>query len=66
MTSTAIETGTELLTPRQAAAFLTMSLSFLYKRAAAGKIPTIRVGRSLRFRRCDLAAWIQMQSRGDC
>lgn len=52
---------TELMTPRQAAAFLTMSLSFVYKRSAAGELPCLRLGRKLRFRRSDLEAWLNSQ-----
>lgn len=51
----------ELLKPPEAALFLRMSLSFVYKRVAAGAIPCLRIGRSIRFRREELADWMHSQ-----
>jgi excisionase family DNA binding protein len=52
-----------LLNPREAASYLTMSLAFVYKRAATGDLPTLRIGRSLRFRRSGLDAWVNAQNK---
>ncbi len=44
----------ELLTPQEAADFLRWSLPTIYTYAARRKLPTVKLGRSLRFRRADL------------
>ena len=41
----------------EAAQHLRVSKSWLYRQAAAGQVPVVRLGRSLRFRRTDLDAW---------
>ncbi len=54
--------GEELLTVREAAKLLTISAKKLYRMAALGRVPHVRLGRSVRFRREDLERWIQQQS----
>jgi len=44
----------DLLTPREASDFLRWSLPTLYTYASRRKIPSVKIGRSLRFRRADL------------
>ncbi len=44
----------DLLTPREASDFLRWSLPTLYTYASRRKIPSVKIGRSLRFRRTDL------------
>jgi excisionase family DNA binding protein len=44
--------------------FLNVSSSWLYHRAAAGKIPCIRVGHNLRFDPEALRAWVRGERRG--
>ena len=43
-----------LLKPEEAAEFLGLSLATIYSKASRRQLPTVKVGRSLRFRRGDL------------
>ena len=52
-----------LLTIQEAAGLLRVKKSTLYTWAYRRQIPSQKVGRSLRFRREDLEAWLQAQSR---
>jgi len=54
--------GEELLTVRDAAKLLTISAKKLYRMAALGRVPHVRLGRSVRFRQEDLERWIQQQT----
>lgn len=47
-------TVSTLMTPREAAEFLRWSVSTLYTYASKRRLPSFKVGRSLRFRRSDL------------
>jgi excisionase family DNA binding protein len=51
--------STDVLTAIEAADYLRVSLKTLYRLAAAGKMPGQRVGRSWRFRKADLVAFLQ-------
>lgn len=53
----------DLLTPREAADLLRWSLPTIYTYAARRKLPTIKLGRSLRFRRSDLEKLIKAGER---
>jgi excisionase family DNA binding protein len=44
----------DLLTPAEAASLLRWTVSTIYSAASRRKLPSIKVGRSLRFRRSDL------------
>ena len=48
----------------EASTFLGASTSWLYHRAAAGKIPCIRVGHNLRFDPAALKAWTRGERGG--
>lgn len=50
-----------LLTVAEAAQRLTISAKRLYRLAAQGRIPHVRLGRSLRFRRADLDRWLEQR-----
>ncbi|MGQ9768815.1 MAG: helix-turn-helix domain-containing protein, partial [Anaerolineae bacterium] len=50
-----------LLTVAEAAQQLTISAKKLYRLAAQGRIPHVRLGRSLRFRRADLDRWLEQR-----
>jgi excisionase family DNA binding protein len=54
-----------LWTPREAAAFLRVSKSWLYGAAHDGRIPSVRLGEPgpVRFRREELEEWLE-QARG--
>jgi excisionase family DNA binding protein len=55
----------ELLTVGQAAKVLQISRAGAYAHAAAGHLPTVRVGpRSIRVPRAALAKWIETRTRG--
>ena len=49
----------DVLTAQEAAAYLRVSLKTLYRLVAAKSIPGQKVGRSWRFRRADLIAFLQ-------
>jgi excisionase family DNA binding protein len=56
------QTVEQLLTPEEAAAILRVKLSWLYqhtRRRSQDRIPFIKIGRYLRFREQDLAAFIE-------
>lgn len=54
--------GKGLMTVKEAAALLAVSARKLYRMAALGRVPHMRVGRSLRFRREDLERWLGQQA----
>lgn len=43
-----------LLKPAEAAEFLSLGESTIYRMAASGELPSVKIGRSVRFRRADL------------
>ena len=47
-----------LLTPEQTARFLAISPRKLHSMTQAKELPCIRMGRALRYRRCDLDTWL--------
>ena len=51
--------GKSLLTIREAADFLRVSASTLYGWVWQRRIPFVKVGRALRFERCDLEKFLQ-------
>ena len=56
------QTVGQLLTPEEAAQILRVKLSWLYqhtRRRSQDRIPFIKIGRYLRFREQDLAAYIE-------
>jgi len=56
---------TQLMTIREAAEFLKVSRSYLYQATRRGEVPVMRLGRSLRFSRETLSAWIESRMKGD-
>lgn len=48
-----------LLTVKQVAEYLQLKESTIYSWAQDGRIPAIKIGRTWRFRRADLDAWLQ-------
>ncbi|MEX0701299.1 MAG: helix-turn-helix domain-containing protein [Planctomycetales bacterium] len=54
-----------LLSPREAAEALSISPRSLWALSAPrGPIPTVRIGRSVRYSPTDLSAWIEAQKEG--
>ena len=54
-----------LLNVKQVAAYLQLKESTIYSWAQDGKIPAIKIGRTWRFRRTDLDAWLQRHLKGE-
>ena len=50
-----------LLTPREAAALLSVRVSWVYEAVRAGRLPCVRIGRHIRFLRSDLEAFVREQ-----
>ena len=48
-----------LLSPRDAAAKLSMSQRTLWALTASGEIPRVKIGRLVRYDPCDLRRWIE-------
>jgi excisionase family DNA binding protein len=55
---------TPLLDVHEAARFLGVKVRTMYEWSAAGVVPSLKVGRLLRFRRSDLEAWLDANARG--
>ena len=47
-----------LLTTKQVAAWLSMKENYVYAESAAGRMPSVQIGRYRRFRRSALEAWL--------
>ena len=54
-----------LLNVKQVAQYLQLKQSTIYSWAQDGKIPAIKIGRTWRFRRTDLDAWLQRHLKGE-
>ncbi len=53
-----------LLKVRQASALTGIPEPTLYEQAAAGRIPCLKLGRSVWFSRAELLAWIERETQG--
>ena len=58
-----VSTLMTLMTPREAADFLRWSVSTVYTYASKRRLPSFKVGRSLRFRRSDLERLVKAGER---
>jgi excisionase family DNA binding protein len=56
--------GDDLLTVAEVAEWLRLSRKTVYAWAASGKIPRIRIGNRVRFRRCDVLRLIRAGEEG--
>jgi excisionase family DNA binding protein len=54
-----------LLNVKQVAQYLQLKESTIYSWAQDGKIPAIKIGRTWRFRRSDLDAWLERHLQGE-
>ena len=54
-------TTESLLSPRELAEAIVVKLSWVYSKAEAGEIPCYKIGKYLRFRPSEIAAWIDAQ-----
>lgn len=48
----------KLLTPKDLAAYLQKSKSWVYAACERGELPATRIGRDLRFRRAEIDRWL--------
>jgi excisionase family DNA binding protein len=53
-----------LLTARQAAEHLAISTRTLWSITARGELPVVRIGRAVRYRPADLAAYVERLAQG--
>ena len=53
----------QLMTPQQIAEMLQVKPSTIYQWVHEGFIPHVKVGRLLRFRECDLMAWLEKRAK---
>ncbi len=51
----------EILTVSEVAEYLRINPQTVYRKAKAGEIPAVRIGRAIRFRRSELDAWLKSQ-----
>lgn len=58
-----VTTGTQLLTYRDVAAWLSVSESYLRRLVMHRKIPNVKIGRAVRFRPVDIKQWIEQHHR---
>lgn len=58
------EVRSDLWDVEQAAAYLKMSVHWVYKASADGRLPVIKRGRKSAFRKADLDAWLKKNTRG--
>jgi excisionase family DNA binding protein len=55
----------DLMTPDEVCAYLKINKDWLYDQVQAGRIPHIRLGRQLRFRRTELDAYLETHLAGE-
>lgn len=56
--------GTRLLEAEDVADYLGVRTDWVYREVRAGRLPHIRLGRAVRFRRESIEAWIESRERG--
>ena len=49
----------EILTVSEVAEYLRINPQTVYRKAKAGELPVVRIGRAIRFRRIELEQWLQ-------
>jgi excisionase family DNA binding protein len=57
-------TGARLLEAEDVADYLGVRTDWVYREVRAGRLPHIRLGRAVRFRRESIEAWIDSRERG--
>jgi len=58
------DSGPRLLEAEDVANYLGMRTDWVYREVRAGRLPHIRLGRAVRFRRESIDAWIESRERG--
>ena len=56
--------GSRLLEAEDVADYLGVRTDWVYREVRAGRLPHIRLGRAVRFRRESIEAWIESRERG--
>jgi excisionase family DNA binding protein len=59
-----VEAPSRLLEVADVADYLGMRTDWVYREVRAGRLPHIRLGRAVRFRRESIEAWIETRERG--
>ncbi len=54
-----------LLTPEEVCEYLQIKQSMLYRMTSEGRIPFLKLGGLLRFRRSEIEAWLQRHGDGE-
>ena len=54
----------EVMTVSEVAEYLRVNPQTVYRKAKAGEIPAVRIGRAIRFRKTELDAWLKELSHG--
>lgn len=54
----------EILTVAEVAKYLRINPQTVYRKAKAGELPAVRIGRAIRFRKSELDAWLKTVSTG--
>ena len=49
----------EVMTVSEVAEYLRVNPQTVYRKAKAGELPAVRIGRAIRFRRSELEAWLK-------
>lgn len=52
----------DVLTVSELAEYLRVNPQTIYRKAKAGELPVVRIGRAIRFRRIELERWLQAAS----
>ena len=52
----------EVMTVSEVAEYLRVNPQTVYRKAKAGELPAVRIGRAIRFRRSELDAWLKSLS----
>ncbi len=53
----------DMLTVSEVARYLRVNPQTVYRKAKAGELPAVRIGRAIRFRRTELEEWLKAPSR---
>ena len=55
-----------MLRPKEVAEILSLSKQRVYQLCAAGILPSIRIGRSIRIPALEFEAWVETRTKRDC
>ena len=55
---------TDVMTVTEVAEYLRVNPQTVYRKAKAGELPAVRIGRAIRFRKAELDDWLKTMSAG--